>query len=590
MNIKKVNWKCDKGHKWSARIIDRANGQGQCRECKLEQRSFAIICPELLPEWDYSKNTVRPEEVFATSKLEVFWKCKRCGCEWPTKVFRRTYGKSKCPDCKIISVKKGNDLESNYPELASEWDKERNTLLPSEVNKGSTRIVFWKCAKGHSWPQSVRSRVRNKNICMVCSGKYIIPEINSFGALYPNLIQEFDIDENEIDPYQLSPKSDKKVNWKCYKGHKWSARIIDRVNGQGQCRECKLDQKSFAIRCPELLPEWDYSKNKVRPEEIFATSKREVFWKCKRCGCEWPAKVFHRTYGTSKCPRCKEYIIEKGDDLESNYPEVALEWDKEKNALLPSEVGKSSERKVYWKCAKGHSWLEKVRNRAKRKTGCKICSGKIITPDLNSFAAVYPELLKEYDYENNEVDPYKVSTKNKKKVWWICSEGHRWKATFYHRAKYNTGCPMCQHTRAISGETDFATLYPELLKEWDYKRNLVNPHECGAASSINRFWICPKGHSWQTSICHRTRDKSGCPFCAGQRAIAGENDLLTVNKELAEYWDYERNAKPPTEYMEGSKNSVFWKCKNGHEWRAPIYKMVERNDYCIECGKIYGEI
>lgn len=73
-------------------------------------------------------------------------------------------------------------------------------------------------------------------------------------------------------------------------------------------------------------------------------------------------------------------------------------------------------------------------------------------------------------------------------------------------------------------------------------------------------WVCPKGHCWDASVSNRTIHGSGCPFCAGQRAIPGENDLATLNPRLAaeaDGWD-------PSRVMPGSGKKLSWKCPEGH--------------------------
>ena len=42
------------------------------------------------------------------------------------------------------------NLQSQYPEIAKEWDYEKNgDLLPSQVSKSSAVRVWWKCEKDH---------------------------------------------------------------------------------------------------------------------------------------------------------------------------------------------------------------------------------------------------------------------------------------------------------------------------------------------------------------------------------------------------------------------------------------------------------
>lgn len=64
-----------------------------------------------------------------------------------------------------------------------------------------------------------------------------------------------------------------------------------------------------------------------------------------------------------------------------------------------------------------------------------------------SLANHNPELLKEWNYKKNEIDPHNISYGTNKKVWWKCSKcGNEWQATVYNRF-YGTGCPLCYKNR-----------------------------------------------------------------------------------------------------------------------------------------------
>jgi hypothetical protein len=59
-----------------------------------------------------------------------------------------------------------------------------------------------------------------------------------------------------------------------------------------------------------LCEEWDYSKNKNKPEEYTPGSNKKVWWKCKDCGYEWEAQICNRNYGNG-CPECSKSKGEK---------------------------------------------------------------------------------------------------------------------------------------------------------------------------------------------------------------------------------------------------------------------------------------
>ena len=57
----------------------------------------------------------------------------------------------------------------------------------------------------------------------------------------------------------------------------------------------------------------------------------------------------------------------------------------------------------------------------------------------------FPEIAAQWHPTlNGNLTPAMVTAGSRKKVWWICSEGHVWKAAIYSRGgKQKTGCPVC---------------------------------------------------------------------------------------------------------------------------------------------------
>ena len=79
--------------------------------------------------------------------------------------------------------------------------------------------------------------------------------------------------------------------------------------------------------------------------------------------------------------------------------------------------------------------------------------------------------------------------------------------------------------------------YPEIAAQWDHERNApLKPDQVGFGSTKKVYWICPRGHSYQSRIDHRTVMRSGCPYCSNKKPIVGENDLLTLYPEIASEW------------------------------------------------------
>ena len=74
----KVNWICNKGHRYERSIYDRLNGRGHCPYCSNRKvlkgyNDLATTNPELLKEWNYEKNEkigIRPDEITNGGRIE----------------------------------------------------------------------------------------------------------------------------------------------------------------------------------------------------------------------------------------------------------------------------------------------------------------------------------------------------------------------------------------------------------------------------------------------------------------------------------------------------------------------------------------
>lgn len=93
------------------------------------------------------------------------------------------------------------------------------------------------------------------------------------------------------------------------------------------------------------------------------------------------------------------------------------------------------------------------------------------------------------------------------------------------------------------------------------------------------------GYSWDAFPATILRSCS-CPCCTNRVAVEGVNDLATTHPEIAAEWDCERNGElRPTDVVAGSSKRVWWRCPEGHEWQAVIYRRKAGGGSCPVCGK-----
>ena len=261
------------------------------------------------------------------------------------------------------------------------------------------------------------------------------------------------------------------------------------------------------------------------------------------------------------------------------------EYNYERNKELNlDDLTLGSDRKIWWICSKGHEWEATIGSRYRQNVGCPICSNNKVLEGYNDLLSQRPDIAKEWNYEKNQIKPNEVVYGSNKKMWWNCKFGHEWETTIINRTKKNgTGCPFCSNQKILVGYNDLATENPNLAKEWNYKKNKINPSDVGAKSQKNVWWICPKGHEWQQVIEVRNRG-TGCPYCNGKRISTGENDLLTKYPKIAKEWDYLKNKVNPNKIFPSTNKLFWWICPKGHSYKQTPGNRIQ-NHGCPICNK-----
>lgn len=118
---------------------------------------------------------------------------------------------------------------------------------------------------------------------------------------------------------------------------------------------------------------------------------------------------------------------------------------------------------------------------------------------------------------NGALTSANVTYSSHKKIWWLCEEGHEWRAVVAHRTSASSDCPYCTGRKVLPGFNDLATLYPETVEEWHTELNgSLTPSMVTPGGHKRVWWRCREGHVWKAIIYSRTgTQRSGCPVCAG---------------------------------------------------------------------------
>ena len=605
----KVWWICKQcGKGWETGVRQRTKCNHGCPICCRKKVSDTKISraasngnnlsakfPDISKEWDYAKNgDLTPEMVAGKSHVVVWWICKKCSFSYRSSVANRTNLGRGCPNCARQSVstkcyersiKGGRSLAELRPDIASEWDYEKNgEITPDKVSIHSNREVWWICKKcGYEWRATIDYRTRGVG-CIQCSKaererKAVLKQIEK-------VAKKQELKKNRSSLHRsIKPKYD-------------------------------LEEFSISSKAPELMNEWDNEKNApLTPDNILVVSRDKVWWKCHICGKEWQATPYSRFENKTSCPSCTaknravvftKKNIESGFNIAVKKPEIAQEWDYEKNKpLTPNDVAPSSKQLFWWKChICGKEW--QATPSIRKKPGCRQCLRKIQTKkqhdkkiQTGNLLITYPELCEEWDCEKNgELTPKDIlPTDHDILVWWKCKTcNNSWTASCFSRARKGTGCPECYnktlsdrvHQYALKNGNTIRNKSKNLLNEWDYEKNgELTPDDVTPGSNQLIWWRCKIcGYSYQASPYNR-KNGVGCPHCnATLHTSFSEKALLYYISEIT---DAIGGFHPP--FMPKSELDIFIpsiKCAveyDGRRWHKRNFgKDCQKTKLCNDNG------
>lgn len=289
---------------------------------------------------------------------------------------------------------------------------------------------------------------------------------------------------------------------------------------------------------------------------------------------------------TVRCLECLQYarnyyrrrtegVIPK-QQLQITHPEIAAQYDTERNLIPLEKISPSSRKVVYWICKrKSHVWRGQVA-RVVNGRSCPECFGQGASEKYN-LKTEFPQVLGEWNYECNDKDPSFFASGSRKKVWWRCKKkGHHFRMPIYRRTVgsknsrgklYIYSCPFCSG-QAACNDNCLATIRPDIAKEWHPIKNTITPHDITSGSGKRVWWICSRGHEWEVRISSRICNSSGCPFCSNRR-VCNDNCLASTHPHIAKEWNLKNKLKS-TEVTYGSERKVWWLCKKEHEYKARI--------------------
>lgn len=331
------------------------------REVK-PKNSLLMKYPEVMACWDYDKNVgLDPLKIYPNADINAHWKCPDCGAEWEQKICYRIRSKCTCPYCQ-------KERRTSFNEQAIYFyvkkffldaiNNDRHLGLELDIYIPSIKLAIeydGEFSHGPKTPNSLEKDLKKNKLCAENGIKLIrIRELGSY---------EMESDEN-LEIYWIN--KNKRAEFKAILVQILETFIYDEIDIDLKRDEQdiiiqyknKIKENSLAAKAPHLLKEFDYEKNKMKPETIPYGSKIPIGWICPVCGYHYPASPQHRTdeKRPTGCPVCNGSEVVPGyNDFETwckknGYTKFLDDWDYSKNKKLPSETHQFAKNDNFFIC------------------------------------------------------------------------------------------------------------------------------------------------------------------------------------------------------------------------------------------------
>ena len=440
--------------------------------------------------------------------------------------------------------------------IAQYWDYEHNTADPATVASKSGKKFWWICPECHQPHEKVAQSQHKSPLCRKCGQRKGVA--NGYKSRIAKthsvaddsvLIKYWDYERNTVSPSDITYKSTKKYCWICAQCGQPHERSADGEQKSQLCRKCgskkgiangqktHLSKTLTVADVPLLLNQWDYDKNPMPPSEVASKCNKKFWWICAECGESFQRGANHE-HETQLCRTCglkhrtennKAAKLVKSHSIADD-PILSKYWDYDKNTEDPKTLLFRNQNFYYWKCPKcGVSYKRRTAYQYVSSHLCNECSDKQRRIDshqtrLKHYETVAdrPNMMAQWDFEKNDINPNQVSAHGVSNYWWKCPHCGKPEFTSPDKKYEYENCLECGRKRIgktrrkneVKRKGSFGDQHPLLAKEWHPTLNGdVTPYDVTSGCGDEFYWQCKYGHVYKTTIHERVKRHAGCPTC-----------------------------------------------------------------------------
>jgi hypothetical protein len=410
----------------------------------------------------------------------------------------------------------------------------------------------------------------------------------------------------------------RKLRWRCGKGHEWEAQPNMVKNEETWCPYCSGNIKHTIEAMKELA--------KKRGGECLSKHYVNAFgklrWRCAKSH-EWEASASsiknHRTW----CPICAYDVV--SSKLSLGLEEMREIARSRGGECLSEAYPKRHGGKLRWRCRNGHEWEAPPMAVKHAKLWCPICSSGFSERLCQAmFEAIFDEKfpkarpiwLKNSRGNRMELDGY---CKKLNLAFEYHGVQHYKEKEFFHRKTSlsvrqqddNTKRSLCKAHGISLLEVPYDIQPEELqvfiynqcsklgipvakkptvkLADLDYySRNRIEEMRSYAAAKGGKcladryvtvitpvMWRCQKGHEWKSAFHYIKNKGSWCPACYGNIKLTIE-DMQALAKK--------RGGECLSMAYRNLNGKLSWRCGVGHEWMATGNDVKNNGSWCPTCA------
>lgn len=327
------------------------------------------------------------------------------------------------------------------------------------------------------------------------------------------------------------------------------------------CKDCSADVKliqengSLLDARPDVIRGWS-DKNRFAPDKCpngGSNVQRRKYWViCPSCGNEQEKRMDAILRSGPSCGPCaKRGNVSFQNSLRSKYPSLAVMFDKAENLtptglkITSDKISATAHGDFNFYCDNGgvpHVFSKSLVNmaaaHASGRLGCPICAGFMFQSGVNDFATRVPELSKYWDSKKNGFPSSEVYFNDEKECWWVCPNGHSFSRDPKHMQRSlgtsTLGCPVCHGKEVRTGVNDLSTIRPDLLKYWDYDKNIgISPNDLTSRSNKEVWWKCTKcSKSFLYDVDRMSVTNGLCEECRLSNYSKSEKEVVNYIRSL----------------------------------------------------------